>query len=333
MRHWAMEAGGRRFHRAGLTLAAAVAATALAACGTSGSAGTGASASTSASQLVTETFTGSHHVTSGDLNVNLMVTPSGSSTLTTPITFSFGGPFQDRGPGQVGNADFTLRVSALGTSLISLGLKSLDGKGYVSLGGTSYRLPASQYRQIASSLSQSGSGSSSQGILGKLGIDPLRWLTVPKIVGTSTVAGASTTHIRAGIDVSALIDDLSTVLSKASALGIPNAGKLPTSISPATKAKIVSEVGSPRVDIWTGSSDKTLRRLTLGLSLPVSGTISSALGGLTSAALSLDIGYQNLGQPQTISAPTSVKPYAQFKSQVQALTGTIGKALTPSGSG
>ncbi|HWF50635.1 MAG TPA: hypothetical protein VG294_08345 [Solirubrobacteraceae bacterium] len=318
----------------GLALAAGIAAIALAACGTggaSGSAGAGAGtgATAQATQLVKDTFTGSHKITSGTLGVQLVVTPSGSSTLNTPITLTFGGPFQALGPGRVGDANFTLRVSALGASLISVGLESVNGKGYVSLSGTSYRLPANQYRQIESRLSQAGSSSASgSGLLGKLGIDPLRWLSAPKIVGTSAVAGASTTHVRAGLKVGALIDDLSTLLSKASALGVSGAGKLPTSISPATKAKIVAAVGSPSVDLWTGTADKTLRKLAIAVTVPVTGKISSTLGGLKSAALSFDVTYENLGQPQTISAPTSVKPFAQFKSQAQALAGAIGGVLS-----
>jgi hypothetical protein len=324
---------GHHVKAIGIALAAGLSALALAACG-GGAAGSGAATGATASQLLKATFSGSHKLTSGNLNVELMVTPSGSSVLTTPITLSFGGPFEDLGPGRVGNSDFTLRVTALGTSLISLGLESLDGKGYVSLGGTSYRLPARQYRQIESRISQTGSGSGQvqqvQGIIGKLGIDPLRWLTAPQVVGSSTVGGASTTHIRAGLNVGALIDDVGVLLSKASALGVPHAGKLSLSIPPATKAKIVAEAGRPRVDIWTGRSDKTLRKLAVSLTIPVSGRISSALGGLKSAALSLVVAYENLGQPQTISAPApkSLQPYARFKAQAQALAGAIGGALS-----
>ncbi|HWF34552.1 MAG TPA: hypothetical protein VG295_04260, partial [Solirubrobacteraceae bacterium] len=205
----------------GLLLAAGVAAIALTACGAGGS--PAASGGGGAAQLLKDTFSGSHQITSGNLSVDLLVTPSGSSTLTTPVTLSFGGPFQGLGHGKIGNSDFTLRASALGTSLVSLGLESVNGKGYVSLGGTSYRLPASQYRQLESRLSQTGSGSGS-GIFGRLGIDPSRWLTTPTVSGSETVAGVSATHIRAGLNVTALVDDLGTLLRNASSLGIPNAG-------------------------------------------------------------------------------------------------------------
>ncbi|HEY5317436.1 MAG TPA: hypothetical protein VIJ20_05615 [Solirubrobacteraceae bacterium] len=314
-----------RFHGIGLALAVGLTAMALAACGGSG-AGT---AGTSAAQLLKETFTGSHKMTSGTVDFELAVVPSGSSTLTSPITLSFAGPFQDFGKGKVGNSDFTLRVSALEENLLSLGLESVGGKGYVSLGSTSYPLPASEFRQLESRLSQTGSGSgSSSGILGKLGINPLRWLIDPKVSGSATVGGASTTHIRAGLNVGALIDDLGTFLAKASSLGVPDASKIPTSISPATRAKILAEVRRPSVDIWTGSTDRTLRRLALSLTLPVTGKISSELGGMKSAVLSLDIAYQDLNQPQSITAPTRVRPYRQFEAQVKELVTAIRGAVS-----
>jgi hypothetical protein len=310
-----------------LALAAALVAIVIAGCG--GGASPHASGRASAGQLLKDTFSGSHKMASGAVDFELTVSPSGSSTLTTPITLSLSGPFQDLGPGKVGNSDFTLRITALEESLLSLGLESLDGKGYVSLAGTSYPLPASEYRQLESRLSHTASGSpSTTGILGKLGIDPLRWLIDPTVSGSATVAGAATTHIRARLNVSAVLDDVGTFLEKASSLGVPDAGSISTTISPATKAKILAEVRRPSVDIWTGSADKTLRKLALSLTLPVTSALSSDLGGLKSAVLSLDITYRDLNQPQSISAPTTVQPYREFESRVHTLLEAIQSAIS-----
>ena len=130
--------------------------------------------------------------------------------------------------------------------------------------------------------------------------------------------------------MSALLADLGTFLGKASSLGVPDASKISTSISPATKAKILAEVRSPSVEIWTGTADRTLRKLALSLTIPVTGALSSELGGLKSAVLSLDILYQNLNQAQSITAPADVKPYSQFESQVQALVAAIRSAVSGS---
>ena len=316
-----MEAAGTRFPGIGLVLAASLAAATLSACG----------AGTSASQLVKQTFSASHTMTSADVEVGLTVTPSGSTVLTSPITLSFSGPFQDSGKGRIPDSDITLSLSSSARSLLSVGVESLAGRGYVSLGGRSYSLPAGTYAQLESSLAKTGSGSfTSSGVLGKLGIDPLHWLVDPTVAGRSTVAGVSTTHIRAGVDMRALLDDLGTFLGKASSLGIPDAGKLSTSISASTEAKIIAAVRQPTVDVWTGTDDEALRKLAVSLTIPVTGKVSNELGGLKSAAVSLVILYRNLNQPQRISAPTSVGPYRQFQARVQSLVAAIRSAVTGS---
>jgi hypothetical protein len=311
------------FRIVGALLAAGLAALALAACGSSSSG--------QAQSLLRQTFSGKHTVNSGNLNVSLAVNPSGSSTLKGPITLSFGGPFSSLGSGKLPKSNFTVSISALGHTG-SLGILSTGTAGYVTVSGTSYQLPAATFQQLESSfssLTSSGAGSGS-GALGKLGIDPLHWLVKPSIVGNDTVGGANTTHIRAGIDVRALLDDLNTFLGKAPSLGVSGA-KLPSSISAATRSRIASEVKHPSVDVWTGTSDKTLRKLAISLVLPVTGQLSSLLGGLSSAQLSLTMQYANLNQPQTIVAPSSVAPYSQFQAKLRSLLsavqGTVGGSL------
>ena len=312
-------------------LAAAVATLALAACGSSGSSG-------QASSLLRQTFSGKHTVNSGNINVSLSVKPSGSSTLKGPLTLSFGGPFASLGTGKLPKSNFTVSFSALGRTG-SLGILSTGTAGYVTVSGKSYQLPAATFRQLESSfssLTSSSGGGSGSGALSQLGIDPLHWLINPTVLGNESVGGANTTHIRAGIDVAKLLDDLNTFLAKAPSLGVSGLGKVPSSISATTRQKIAGEVRQPRFDVWTGTGDKTLRKLAISLVLPVTGQVSSLLGGLSSAQISLTMQYVDLNQPQTINAPTSVAPYSQFQAKVSsllsALQNGLGGSLGSSGS-
>jgi hypothetical protein len=125
------------------------------------------------------------------------------------------------------------------------------------------------------------------------------------------------------VNVPALLDDLNTVLQRASSLGATGTSALRSGLSPATRTKIAAEVRNPSVDIWTGNSDKTVRRLTIALTLPVSGKTSQELGGMTSADVSLTMQYSDLNQPQTITAPASLRPYSQFEAKVRAFLQTI----------
>lgn len=312
-------------------LVAVLGALALAACGSSSNSG-------QASSLLRQTFSGKHTVNSGNINVSLVLNPSGSSTLKGPLTLSFGGPFASLGANKLPKSNFTVSFNALGRTG-SLAILSTGTAGYITVSGTSYRLPAATFRQLESSFSSltaSSGGSSGSGALGKLGIDPLHWLVKPAVVGNESVAGASTTHIRAGIDVAKLLDDLSTFLSKAPSLGVSGLGKVPSSISPATRQQIAGEVRQPRFDVWTGNADKTLRKLTISLGLPVTGQLSSLLGGLSSTRISLTMQYADLNQPQTINAPSKVAPYSQFQAKLSsflgALQGGLGGSLGSTGS-
>ena len=84
------------------------------------------------------------------------------------------------------------------------------------------------------------------------------------MVGTENVGGAQTTHIRAGVNVAALLTDLNTFLEKASSLGVSGAST-PQVRDPGSRpdSRIAGEVQNPSVDIWTGTSDKTVRRLAI----------------------------------------------------------------------
>ena len=323
--------------RLGPFTAAIVAVLALTACGSSSSTG---GSSGSAQSLLKQTFSSGHSVKSGVLGFALTLKPTGSSTLTTPITLSLSGPFQSRGSGKLPQSDFTIGISALGRHG-SLGVISTGTAGYVSLQGTNYQLPPADFQKLEQSFTsaQSSGGSQNPG-LAQLGIDPQHWLTHPSIVGTETVNGASTTHIRAGVDVNALIADLNTFLAK-TAKNTAAASSLPSQIPQATQQKIAAAVKNATVDVWTGKSDRTLRRLTLDLSVPVTGKVSTTLGGMTSAGIGLTVQYAKLNQPQTVATPTGVHPYSEFTAKLQsigqALTGALGGSLgsgsTSTGSG
>jgi hypothetical protein len=302
----------------------------------------GGSGTESATQLLQQTFAGHHSVSSGALTFSLRVTPSGSTELTQPITFTFGGPFQSLGKSRLPESNFTVTISAQGATG-SLGILSTGTTGYVTLDGTSYQLPDATFHQLESSFSQIGGGSSSTNLSG-LGIHPLKWLANPSIVGTESVGGATTTHIHSGLNVPALLQDISEFLRRAATLS--SAAKVPDGISPAAMARISGEVTDATVDVWTGSSDKTIRKLAVNLNLPVTGKLSTELGGLRTAGVGLSMQYANLNQPQTIVAPTNVQPYSEFAAKarafVQALesqlaggatgsTGTSGSGATASG--
>ena len=310
-----------------LLIGVGAACSALAACGGS---------SDDATTLLKQTFGGAHKVNSGKLAIVLRVDPSGSSTLKAPITLSFGGPFQSLGKGKLPQSNFDVSLSSAGNSG-SISVLSTGTNGYVTFQGQSYQLPAASFQKLESSFSQSASSpvSSSGGtnVLAKLGIQPLHWLRNPTIVGTENVGGSSTTHIRASVNVPALLADFNTFLARAASVGVSGAANFPHGISAASRERIASEVRNPRFDVWTGTSDKTIRKLQIGLTLPVTGQISTLLGGLSSAAIGLSMQYSDLNQPQSITAPSSVQPYSQFQTKLRTFEQGIQNTLAGQASG
>jgi hypothetical protein len=295
-----------------LALALVLASVALAACGGS---------MDNATTLLHQTFTGNHQITSGTLGFNLTVVPSGSSTLKGPISLSLSGPFQSLGKGRLPRSAFNISLGAMGGGA-SVTIISTGSSGYVTFQGQSYKLPAATFKRLESSFSQLGASpgsSSGSGVLGRLGIQPQHWLVNPKVVGDEAVGGVDTTHIRSAINVSALLADLNTFLVRASSLGVSGASSFPHGISSASRSRIAGEIQNPTFDVWTGKSDKTLRRLQVHLTLPVSGQTSALLGGLRSAGIGLTMQYANLNQPQAIIAPTSLQPYSVFQTKLHAL--------------
>ncbi len=304
--------------RRGLLLGAVAATLVLAACGSS-SGGSGSSGN--AQSLLKQTFASGRPVKSGVLGIDFTLNPSGSSTFTSPISFSISGPFQSRGAGKLPQSNFTIAISALGRKG-QLGIVSTGTSGYVTLSGTAYQLPSADFQRLESGFSSVGGSGQGGGGLSSLGINPQHWLTNASVVGSDNIGGTDTTHIRAGVNVTALLQDINTLLGKASST---TGTKLPSSIPQATQQKIAAAVKNATVDVWTGKSDKVLRKLSLNLNVPVTGRLSTLAGGMTSAGIGFSLQYSAVNQPQTISAPSNVQPYAQFTAKLRSiLTGIEG---------
>ncbi len=292
----------------------------------------GGGSSDQATTLLHQTFTGNHRINSGLIGFRLIITPSGSSALKGPLSLSLGGPFQSLGSGKLPQSNFSLSLGTTGGT-VSVGILSTGSRGYVSFEGQSYQLPQATYQRLESSFAGLGSSPGSKGgsgVLARLGIQPQHWLVNPVVVGDEALQGTNTTHIRAGINVPALLGDLNTFLGRASSVGA-SSSSLPTQISPSSRSQIASEIHNPGIDVWTGTGDKTLRQLDLNLKLTTSGQTALLLG--PAAGLRLTMEYANLNQPQSITAPTTVQPYSQFQAKLKVLLADLQSGLTGGASG
>ena len=283
-----------------------------------------------AQALLQQTFSGHHPLTSGQVSLNATLSPSGSSLLSTPIVLSLGGPFQSHGRGTLPESNFDIQLTALGQHG-ALQVISTGNAGYVELQGTGYQLPAKTFQQLESSfagLAAAGGTGSTASALSRLGINPLSWLENPSVVGDETVSGVSTKHITASINTRALLGDIENFATHSSLPGASRAG-----LAQATLDKIAASIHSPTLDVWTGDSDHILRKLEVKLTVPVSGQVSTQLGGLTSLGIDFTLAYSQINQPQAIHAPATLAPFPQFEAKVRSIIAQVRSALKLLGGG
>ena len=187
--------------------------------------------------------------------------------------------------------------------------------------------------------SRTANGATASADLSNLGIRPQDWAVNPRVVGSDQIDGVATTRIHARIDAEKLVADLSALLPKLASLGLSSSigqlssviGRLPKRLPAAGQRRVAAEMHDPYVDLWTGSSDRILRKLILSFEIPAGAQTAGKVGG--SRVVTLTLQYSDLNRPQTIVAPTKTQPYTALDAKVNALAQQFGvgtSSTTPS---
>lgn len=300
-------------------LVLALAALGLAACGDSGGGGGGGGDTADVETLLASTFTGAHKIDSGKANVQLQIDAQGDPSLNGPIKLSISGPFQTAGGDALPKFDLALDISAQGQGF-KAGLTSTSERLFVNFGGTAYEVPADILARLKQSYQRSQRQSQQKMSLASLGLHPASWLKDPKVTGSESIGGVDTQHITAQLDVPALLDDVDRLLGKLrSQLPSAAAGaQVPDHLPADARRQIEEAVKSAQVDVWTGTDDKTLRKLSVELAIePPEGSGE----GPSSAQVAFSVELDDLNEPQTIEAPASSRPLNELLGQVQGLLG------------
>lgn len=304
---------------------------------TLGIAACGGGGGDSAGSILKDTFSGSKSVKSGDLDVVIDFSGRGGQAASQgPVGLKLTGPFQTLGKGQLPNFDVDAAISAAGKQQ-SLGAVSTGTKGFITVSGQAYEVPANVYAQFKQGFRQSAA-SRAKGkkttTLGALGIDPVSWLKDPKVGDDEQVGGVDTKHVGASVDVPKFVDDLNRLVAKTRLSGGSGA-KAVQGISPSQRREIVDAVSGARFDVWSGKDDKVLRKLTVRLDLQARN--GQTAGGLTGGTLDFSLTISELNKPQTISAPANPRPWSELQKQLKGLNlgslgGTGGSGSSSSGS-
>jgi hypothetical protein len=258
----------------------------------------------------------------------------GIPQLRDPVSVKIGGPFENRGPNQVPKLDLDLSAGAGSQGSLRAGVISTGEKGYVSVQGNDYSLPADTFDQFREELKRQSRSDSQQPELSALGVSPRDWLENPKNEGTEDVDGVETIHVSSEVNVGKLLDDINDLLKRTGDLGLSaeQRRQLPRSIPASTRKQIIDSVKETKLDVFTGKDDKTLRKLQVKLDFEVAEGLRSQTAGVKSGAVDFTVEIADVNKPQEIKAPKQTRPLSELQRQLGALGGTATSGSSAGGS-
>jgi hypothetical protein len=247
-----------------------------------GGSGGGSSASTGPARVLDQTFSG-HGASSGKFEATGAVALQGvPAPAANPFLIEAAGAFQNGASGAPAKFDVDATVTAVGQKQ-SFHLVSTGQQAYLTAGGSTQQLPA-------------GNGATT------FPVNPRSWLRHPVDAGTAQVDGVTTQHVSADVDVAKMFSDLQAAAPKSGAAG-------QTGLSDATQKTLRDSVKGARADVYAGTSDHLLRRLTVTGTFQTTGPNSSKING----RLLFDLRIADVSKPQSIAAPRSRAPHAATK--------------------
>ena len=255
---------------------------------------------------------------SADVALDASAQAKGVQQLEQPIRLQVRGPYRTGGDRRIPSVDLAVNVSASGQSF-SGGLVSTGRNAFVELMGKEYKVGR---REVAKVNQRVAAGAAREPRLADLGIDPRRWLEDPEIEGDRQVAGTATTHVRAGLDVSDMLEDLTTLRERAGGQG----GPAPRPLTAEERERVERVVEDPEFDVFVGKADTKVRRLATVVELEAPEDDRRELGGLERGKVSFLIEFSNVGSPQEITPPRSARPIRELTTQLMQLLGGAGAA-------
>lgn len=285
--------------------------------------------------VLKKAFAGREAIRSGRLDVGLKLDLKGVASLNGPVAIELRGPFAAQGKGELPKVAFDVGLTAGGRQM-TFGLTSTGTKGFLAVEGKPFDIGDDAYASLRKGYEEAASSSASKDAgapgLSALGIDPLRWVRDPKLLGTEDVGGTRARHVSAKVDVPRFLDDLNRLLQRGGSLPGGGTGVVPSPLSAQQRKDIADSITAAGVDVFAGEHDGTLRKLTLDVKLDVPADIRGNIGGLQGGRVGFTLAFAQLNEPQTISAPSGARPISELKGALQQL-GLVGDGTSSSSGG
>lgn len=255
---------------------------------------------------------GNRAARSGRVNGRVELTLKGVPAFSEPFSVSVSGPYRYRRGASL--PDYELEMGARDNGV---GLTSLRGRSWVSLGSTGYTLPTEIRRRLVRLSARGRNGLTRT--LEQFGVAPWRWETDQQIAGVTRLDGVEVTHITTGFTAGRILKDANTLLGFLSSLGLTRATGLPDVITRRARQIIVRSVTYKQGHQWIGVKDKAIHKSGFTMRFSVPQADRAKVGGISGGTVVGELNVTEVGEPQRISAPATTGSFADFQLGVDAV--------------
>ena len=300
----------------------------LAACGGGSSSGSGAAGGNTAAshaaaqKLIAQAIAVNPKASSGriDATVDLKIKGVPRFKGTTEVTAdgAYNLPDGASVPDFTVDVGLTLSGGGIGGTLLLA-----NSKGFIKLGDTGYKLPDSISQKIVGPAANANNGLTKTAAM--FYINPQSWQKNAQLVGKATVAGEGVQEITADIRPDRFFADIARLTHLLTLLHVTQATGLPTALGPQVRAALVRSVTLAKGEVWIGTSDHVLRKAHLAGKIVVAKRDRKLLAGVTGGTLDAVINVSDVGDQQTIAAPTQLGSYSALQLSLSALGEAVRK--------
>jgi hypothetical protein len=268
----------------------------------------------------------------GSANISIDITGKldGIPQLSAPVRIRLAGPYSSNGSAKIPSLAWDVSIAG-GGQTFSTAILSTGSRAFVNFQGTNYEVSPATVAGLNRQWSARRSGGRT---FGALGLHPLDWVKNASMQGDSQIAGVTTTHVTAGLDVGKMLSDLNHL---GGTVGSVTRTPQLTAHDISVAKKVVQ---NPRFDVYVGKADHKIRRIAASVEFKVPSGSQARVGGLKGGTLTIAVQLASVGQPQQIAAPKTARPISQLRQQLlgrlgNGLGGALGGGLggTPGGGG
>jgi hypothetical protein len=263
-------------------------------------------------QVLDQTFNNSTKITSGQVAIDLSGSAEGTQSGSLNATIE--GPFEAdaSNPDTFPQLDLTAKVSASGAGQsfnFDGSLVTTKDNAYVEYQGQAYEIGTTLYQRFLQSYQQAQKQAQAQGdqdsksFFDQFGIDPTSWLTDLSNEGITDVDGTETIQIHGDANVPQIVSDVQKIAQQSG-----GQASLPQS----QIDQLESAIKTASIDVYSGTSDKLLRKLDLNLAIEPPDSTDSQVSSVDAG---FSVTFSDVNEPQTINAPSGAKPLSDLLSQ------------------